>query len=71
MDVGAGSGILSFFAAQAGASRVFAVEASDMARHAEQLAKANPALADRVTVLQGKVRPAPTPESPIRVDTMR
>jgi protein arginine N-methyltransferase 1 len=37
MDVGAGSGILSLFAAKAGAKRVYAIEASNVARAAQEL----------------------------------
>jgi predicted RNA methylase len=37
LDVGCGSGILSMFAAQAGAKRVYAVEASNMADYAKRL----------------------------------
>ena len=62
MDVGCGSGILSLFAAQAGARVVYAVEASDMAHHARQLAAANPALGQRIRVLHGKVEEVEVPE---------
>jgi len=41
MDIGAGSGILSFFSGQAGASYVYAVEASSMGEVIRQLADAN------------------------------
>ncbi|XP_026279262.1 histone-arginine methyltransferase CARMER isoform X1 [Frankliniella occidentalis] len=61
LDVGAGSGILSFFVAQAGAARVYAVEASSMAQHAEQLVRANN-LADRISVVAGKIEEIDLPE---------
>ena len=41
LDVGCGTGILSLFAARAGARRVFAVDASDIADKAEQIVRAN------------------------------
>lgn len=41
MDIGAGSGILSFFSAQAGAKTVYAVEASSMAEVVRLLADSN------------------------------
>ncbi|CAK9138997.1 unnamed protein product [Ilex paraguariensis] len=50
VDVGAGSGILSLFAAQAGAKHVYAVEASEMAEYARKLIAGNPSLGQRITV---------------------
>ncbi|CAI5484055.1 unnamed protein product [Closterium sp. Yama58-4] len=61
LDVGTGSGILAIWAAQAGARRVYAVEATDMAQHAETLARAN-GVAERVTVLQESVEDVQLPE---------
>ncbi|XP_070507730.1 histone-arginine methyltransferase CARMER isoform X1 [Chironomus tepperi] len=61
LDVGAGSGILSFFASQAGAAKVYAVEASNMAQYAQQLVAANN-LGDRITVIAGKIEEIDLPE---------
>ncbi|XP_035770426.1 histone-arginine methyltransferase CARM1 [Neolamprologus brichardi] len=61
LDVGCGSGILSFFAAQAGARKVYAVEASTMAQHAEVLVNSN-RLGERVAVIPGKVEEVTLPE---------
>lgn len=61
LDVGAGSGILSFFAAQAGAKKVYAVEASNMARFCEQLVQNNK-LAGKIIVVSGKIEEISIPE---------
>ena len=55
VDVGTGSGILAFFAAKAGARKVYAIEASGVASQARKLMEAN-GLADKVEVIKGKVR---------------
>ena len=66
LDVGAGSGILSLFAARAGAARVYAVEQTTIAVLAQELAAANGA-ADVVRVIQGDVMGIELPE---RVDVI-
>ncbi|EGG10807.1 uncharacterized protein MELLADRAFT_27180, partial [Melampsora larici-populina 98AG31] len=54
MDIGCGTGILSFFAAQAGAKKVYAVDASQIAKNAVMNMKAN-GISDVVKVLNKKV----------------
>jgi protein arginine N-methyltransferase 1 len=54
MDIGTGSGILAVWAAQAGARKVYAIEYTDMAKHAETVMKAN-GVDHIVTVIQGAV----------------
>jgi len=59
--VGAGSGVLSIWAAQAGAKHVYAVEYTDMAKHARQIIKDN-GLEKDITVLQTSVEDLVLPE---------
>ncbi|KAF9046251.1 protein arginine N-methyltransferase [Panaeolus papilionaceus] len=67
LDVGCGTGILSLFAARAGAKRVFAVDASDIAEKAEKIIKANGA-DNVITVIRGKVEQISLPEGFDKVD---
>jgi hypothetical protein len=55
LDVGCGTGILSMFAAQAGAKHVYAVDCSSIADQARQIVQLN-GFADTITVIKGKVR---------------
>ena len=66
LDVGAGSGILSVFAARAGAARVYAVERTSAAVLAQELAAAN-GVAEIVQVIHGDVMDIELPE---RVDVI-
>ena len=61
LDVGTGSGILAIWAAQAGAKKVYAVEATYMATHARKLIKAN-GLDDVIEVIQSTVEEIELPE---------
>eukprot|EP00924_Labyrinthula_sp_SR-Ha-C_P000965 augustus_masked-scaffold_7-processed-gene-9.58-mRNA-1 protein AED:0.03 eAED:0.04 QI:0/-1/0/1/-1/1/1/0/359 len=54
MDVGCGTGILSLFAAKAGAKHVYAIEYSKVAEIAKQIIKDN-GYSDKITVIQSKV----------------
>eukprot|EP00439_Symbiodinium_sp_Y106_P046810 s5453_g5.t9 len=66
LDVGCGTGVLAIFAAKAGARKVYAVEASDMASAAKQVVAAN-GVDKVVEVIRGMVE---TIELPEKVDVI-
>ena len=61
LDVGAGTGILSMFAAKAGARKVYAVEKSSIVDYAREIVKIN-GYADVIEVIQGTVEEIDLPE---------
>lgn len=67
MDVGCGTGILSFFAAHAGAKQVIAVDNSDIISAAIQNAKEN-GLHHKITFIRNKVELVELPEGIEHVD---
>ncbi|KAK0134723.1 Protein arginine N-methyltransferase 6 [Merluccius polli] len=66
LDVGAGTGVLSVFCAQAGARKVYAVEACSIAEQAVKIVRQNK-MDDRIEVIRGAVE---TVELPERVDVI-
>ena len=54
LDIGCGTGILSIFAARAGAKHVYAVDNAEIALYAREIVKRN-GLTDKITVIKGKM----------------
>ncbi|XP_034835293.1 uncharacterized protein Art8 [Maniola hyperantus] len=68
MDVGCGTGILSIFCAQAGAKKVYAIEASNLANLAKEIVKENQ-FEDVIEVIHSKVERVTLPGG-IKVDAI-
>lgn len=60
MDIGCGTGILSIFAAWAGAKHVYAIEFAEIAYYAREIIKKN-GLEDKITVIKAKMEDAVLP----------
>lgn len=60
MDIGCGTGILSIFAARAGAKHVYGIEFADIADYAKEIVKQNK-LTDKVTIIKSKVEEVELP----------
>ncbi|KAJ2948547.1 hypothetical protein O0L34_g7802 [Tuta absoluta] len=68
MDVGCGTGILSLFCAQAGAKKVYAVEASNLASLAKEIVKENN-FENVIEVVQSRVEDLVLPDN-VKVDAI-
>lgn len=69
LDVGSGTGILSIFCAQAGAKRVLAVEASNLANLSRELIKENN-FEETIQVFQCRIEEFKLPEGMSKVDVI-
>jgi len=67
LDVGCGTGILSMFAAKAGASKVIGVDMSSIVEHAKKIVADNN-LSDIVEIIRGKVEEVTLPAGIEKVD---
>lgn len=69
LDVGCGTGILSLFAAKAGAKRVIGIDCSSVAIQARQIVADN-GYGEVITILQGKVEELSLPPDVDKVDVI-
>ena len=60
LDIGSGTGILSFFAADAGAKHVYGIEFADIADFSMEIIKKNN-MQDKITIIKAKVEEAELP----------
>lgn len=60
LDIGSGTGILSFFAAEAGACHVYGIEYADIADYSIEIIKKNE-MEDKITIIKSKVEEAELP----------
>jgi len=67
LDVGCGTGILSMFAARAGAKHVVGVDCSSIVEQAKEIVKEN-GFEGRITILHGKMEEVTMPEGCEQVD---
>ncbi|XP_050300718.1 protein arginine N-methyltransferase 1 [Anthonomus grandis grandis] len=67
MDIGCGTGILSMFAAKAGAKKVIAVECSNIVEYARKIVETNK-LDHIITIVKGKVEEITLPDGIEKVD---
>ncbi|XP_006821013.1 protein arginine N-methyltransferase 6-like [Saccoglossus kowalevskii] len=61
-DIGAGTGILSCFCVQAGAKKVYAIEASGIVHRAAEVVKSNN-MEDKIEIIRGRVEEVELPEN--------
>jgi hypothetical protein len=54
LDIGCGTGVLSIFAARAGAKHVYGIDNADIVHYARHIVKVNE-FEDKITIIQGKV----------------
>lgn len=66
LDIGAGTGILSIFAARSGAKHVYAVENADIASYAREIIRKN-GFENKITVIKGKMEEIEMPVNQVDI----